>query len=134
MAAGNSVCPSDWTLKVTVWPVRARSDSPSETLKRRRSRLVSTMVASTFPDWMYCPVSIDRVLITPPRGARTRERCTFWAAMSRVARAESASACSRSASPCARLISSADTSCSRASASRRASSPFARSASATAFL
>ena len=79
-------CPSAATRNSDPRPCRARSDSRSDTLKRRRSRLVSTRVASTSPSFTYRPVSTVRVLITPPRGGRTSERLRFWRAMSRSAR------------------------------------------------
>ena len=96
----------------TVCAARARSDSASETLKRRRSRLMSTSVASTSPVLTNWPVSTVRVLTIPASGGRTLARATFWAAMSRAALADCASASRRSVSWRARFSSSTATSCS----------------------
>ena len=74
MLAPNSRGPSGATPKLTRPPSRARSDSPSETLKRSRSRLTSTIVASTVPVRMNWPVSTVRVLITPVIGGLTSAR------------------------------------------------------------
>jgi hypothetical protein len=88
-------------------------------LKRRRRRLVSTIVDSTSPCFTHWPFSIFLVLTTPPDGARTSDRRTFWRAMFQAACMEFASAARRSRSPFARFSSSSATSFSAASSTRR---------------
>jgi hypothetical protein len=133
MRASNSRVPRATTRKRGVPPTLAYSDSPSETLKRRRSRLVSTRVANTAPVLTNSPVSTVRVLITPAIGARTSERARFWRAMAAAAFWASVAARRLAVSCLARVSSSAATSWLSASSSRRDRSAEARSASAAAW-